>query len=84
MSKVRKQVYLELRQDALIKQISEMSGVSEAEVIRQALDSHLVGLRQNRQNLELWVQEKSFIQDVKARPRLPNLRDWRREDLYER
>ena len=36
-AKVRKQIYLDQSQDKRLKQLASSSGVSEAEVIRQAL-----------------------------------------------
>jgi len=40
---VRKQVYIEKRQDALLKRVARRSGVSEAELIRGAIDRQLSG-----------------------------------------
>lgn len=39
-TKARKQVYLEPRQENLLKLIAQQTGVSEAEIIRQAIDRH--------------------------------------------
>ncbi|HEY9792506.1 MAG TPA: CopG family transcriptional regulator [Candidatus Obscuribacterales bacterium] len=44
MSKVRKQIYIEEWQDARLAELSAKSGMSEAEVIRQALDAYLLAL----------------------------------------
>jgi len=66
--------------------------VSEAEIIRQALDRYL-GLPDSwaqrnayapQVNLAAWEIEKDFIDCIKQRTPLPSGRDWRREDLYER
>jgi hypothetical protein len=35
---VRKQIYIEPRQEALLKRLAQDQGVSEAELIRQAID----------------------------------------------
>jgi hypothetical protein len=44
MSKmVRKQIYIYKRQEAWIKGVAQAKGVSEAEVIRQAIDRQLSG-----------------------------------------
>ncbi len=40
---VRKQIYIEKRQDALLKRAARKSGVSEAELIRGAIDRQLTG-----------------------------------------
>ena len=39
---VRKQIYITKRQDALLKRLAKQRGVSEAEVIRQALEREFV------------------------------------------
>lgn len=39
---IRKQVYLEPKQDEMIKQLSAGEGKSEAEIIRDAIDRYLV------------------------------------------
>jgi len=43
---VRKQVYIEPRQDELLKRWARESGKSEAEIVRQALDLWLAGEQQ--------------------------------------
>lgn len=83
-AKIRKQIYLEARQDALLKRIAKHAGVSEAEIIRQALDQHLGVACPHSPSLEAWQAEQAFIAQLKQRPALPDGRDWRREDLYER
>lgn len=40
---IRKQIYIAEEQDALLKRAAEAAGVSEAEIIRQALDARLLG-----------------------------------------
>jgi hypothetical protein len=90
--KVRKQIYIEPRQETLLKTTAQQAGVSEAEIIRQALDRYLGATDPWVQrstyapqvNLAAWEAEKDFINHVKHRTPLPNGRDWKREDLYER
>lgn len=83
-SKVRKQVYLEPRQEVLLKLTSQQTGVSEAEIIRQAIDRHLGATTLPQTDFTAWEKEKAFIQQTKQRPTLPGGRDWSREDLYAR
>ncbi len=40
---VRKQIYIEDRHERLLKRISKTRGVSEAELIRQAIDRETIG-----------------------------------------
>lgn len=83
-SKVRKQIYIEPRQEHLLKAIAQQAGVSEAEVIRSCIDLHLSGITVPQTNLAVWEAEKEFIEQIKTRPVKLGGRDWRREDLYER
>ena len=83
---LRKQIYIEARQDALLKRKAEASGVSEAELIRQALDRQLevqatLAVPPER---KAWEQVRRFILDLRARaPQPGEVRTWKREDLYE-
>ena len=83
-SKIRKQIYIEPRQEYLLKAIAQQAGVSEAEIIRQAIDLHLSEITVPQINLDIWEAEKEFIEQIKTRPAQSGGRDWQREDLYER
>lgn len=83
-NKVRKQIYLEPQQNELLKQVSERMGVSEAEVIRQALDGHARRVRIPLRRMTAWEREKAFIQSWIDQGAVPGGRTWKREDLYER
>ncbi len=80
---VRKQVYIEPRQDELLKQWAEETGRTEAEIFRQALD-HLLASEQRRREAEAaWEEEYAFIEARAAQGPVPGGRTWTREDLYE-
>ncbi|MBD2530230.1 ribbon-helix-helix domain-containing protein [Nostoc flagelliforme FACHB-838] len=83
-SKIRKQIYIEPRQEHLLKAIAQQVGVSEAEIIRQAIDLHLGEITLPQTNLVMWEAEREFIDQIKTRPVQLGGRDWQREDLYER
>ena len=83
-SKIRKQIYIEPRQEHLLKAIAQQAGVSEAEIIRQAIDLHLGEITAPQANLAMWEAEIKFINQIKTRPAQLGGRDWQREDLYER
>ncbi|MBD2501266.1 ribbon-helix-helix domain-containing protein [Anabaena azotica] len=83
-SKIRKQIYIEPRQENLLKAIAQQTGVSEAEIIRQAIDLHLSEITVTQTNLAAWEAEMKFIEEIKTRPVQPGGRDWQRADLYER
>ncbi len=81
---VRKQVYIEDRQEALLKRLAQSTGETEAEIIRQAIDRQARTLLFPRRDLDAWREERAFIQDLIRRGPVPGGRAWRREDLYER
>lgn len=81
---IRKQIYLEPAQNSALKQLAQLRGVPEAELIRAAIDQHLHTAQRVRPNLDLWDEELAFLEQL-AQEALPSTaRTWRRDDLYER
>ena len=82
---VRKQVYIEQRQDDVLKRVARARGVTEAEVIRQALDRQgRSEPRDFRPDPDAWRSFKRFAERLRARGRTrPRTRDWTRDGLYE-
>ena len=83
---IRKQIYIEPRQDARLKQLAKAHGVSEAELIRQAIDQQLGGSQ--RPSLPpdpaAWEQAYQFMRTLRARgPIAGRGRTWTREELHE-
>lgn len=83
-TKVRKQVYIEPDQEEMLKRLSQQTGISEAEIIRQAIDDHTRSARILRRSLRAWEDEREFILQRVARGLVSGQRTWRREDLHER
>ncbi len=83
-TKVRKQIYIDPEQEALLKRLSGDTGMSEAEIIRQAIDQHAQNLGYPRPDLTAWEAEREFIQSLIDKGPVPGGRTWRREDLYDR
>ena len=83
-TKIRKQIYIQPHQEHLLKEIAQQTGVSEAEIIRQAIDLHLGEITVPQTDILLWEAEREFIAQIKTRPVQAGGRDWKREDLYER
>jgi hypothetical protein len=81
---VRKQVYIEPRQETLLKRLARDKGVTEAEIIRQAIDRQTQSISLPRRDLEAWRQERAFIERMIQQGPVPGGRRWCREDLYER
>ena len=80
---IRKQLYIEPRQDAVLKQLAQKVGLSEAEIIRQAIDRQMSTVPSGIRDLDAWEREKAFIAERMAAGSSPGAREWRREELYE-
>jgi hypothetical protein len=80
---VRKQVYIEAHQEALLKRLSKQQGVTEAELIRAGIVRLLPG-SSGAKDRSLWDEEKRFIRALMKRRSFESKRKWKREDLYER
>jgi hypothetical protein len=80
---VRKQVYLEQRQDDLLKRHARATGLSEADLIRSAIDEALVGRAPAAVRQRAWQETLRFI-DEHRQPRVPQIgRQWTRDSLYD-
>ncbi len=82
--KLRKQIYLDPLQEAAIKRRANEAGISEAEVIRQAIDNQTKVLRHPAAALEAWEREEEFIRSLMDQGPVPGKRTWTREDLHDR
>ncbi len=83
---VRKQVYLEERQEALLKRLAQARSISEAELIRQAIDRQVSRGEMLSSPIDqaAWEQAYQFMHDLRAQgPIAGQTRVWRREDLYD-
>lgn len=80
---VRKQVYIEPRQEAILKGLTRMLGLSEAEIIRQAIDRQTSTLPAGVRDLEAWEREKAFIARRMADGPVSSTRRWSRDEIYE-
>ena len=83
VTKVRKQIYIEPYQEAILKRLATETGISEAEIIRQAIHHHVQLIQHPKPDLVAWAAEKAFIEHLIAQSPLPGGRTWQREDLYE-
>jgi hypothetical protein len=83
---IRKQVYIEQRHDRMLKRRAKQRGITEAEVIREALDSVEIGVTYRRQEIDARAARKAlaFMRSLAAsRRKVPGRRTWTRESLYE-
>jgi len=81
---IRKQVYIESYQDVLLKKKARSLGVTEAELVRRALEAHLKAVPGFRLDRAAWEEEKKFITGRMKPAQKAARRNWRREDLYDR
>lgn len=82
--KLRKQVYLDPRQEAALRRQAAETGVSEAEIIRQAIENQTCALRSPAAALDAWRREQEFIRSLMGQGPVAGQRTWRREDLHDR
>ena len=81
---IRKQLYIKPHQDVLLKKKAKASGLTEAELIRRAIETHL------KTNFELhkyplaWETEKQFILSRIRPGKQAQKRGWSRDELYDR
>jgi hypothetical protein len=81
---VRKQIYIYKRQEIQLKRISEARGISEAEIIRNALDREVNSqIAPYHYDPEAWERLMKFIDERVALGQTGAPYKWRREDAYE-
>jgi hypothetical protein len=79
---IRKQVYIEPLQDTSLKKQAKRLGITEAEVIRQAIDRQMALLVPGVRDISAWEREKAFIAERMAGKPLSRGRKFRREEAY--
>ena len=81
---VRKQIYIRKRQETMLKRLARARGVSEAELIREAIDRQLSGRFTRAGQPDVAALDKAFrfMQARRMRPAGKPYR-WQREDAYE-
>jgi hypothetical protein len=82
---VRKQIYIEPEQDALLKRRAAELGVTESEFIRRAISDTGQQPAATVTDDEAWEEELEFIEErARSLPATGGERGWTREDLYDR
>jgi hypothetical protein len=82
---VRKQIYISRRQQALLKRLSQQRGLSEAEIIRQAIDREAARAapRIELTSQQAWDRAYQFMLSISDRASLFHAPyEWDREELY--
>src|SRR6266542_3433554 len=81
---VRKQVYIELEQDRLLKQRSAELGVTESALIRKGIDHVTNGRDARPLDDQAWEEELAFIEErARTLPATGGERGWTREEIYD-
>jgi hypothetical protein len=80
---VRKQVYIDPRQEETLKRLSRQLGIPESEIIRQSIDQFGRVGTNFPLDIRAWEEEKAFIAQ-RRRLQVPQTgRGWTREELYD-
>jgi len=79
--KVRKRLYIDARQEKMLKRRAKELGVSQAELIRQGLDMVLAGGEGPVPDPQAWEEERAFIRQRANIPALGGERAWTRDEL---
>ena len=80
---VRKQIYIEPRQEKLLKLAAAGTGMTEAEIIRQAIDLWMDTKEKKLHAQEAWKEARAFIEERMAQGPQPGGRAWTRDELHE-
>ena len=83
-AKIRKQIYLDPEQNAILKAAASKLQVSEAEIIRQAIMAQTYRMKLSTRNSQAWRKELNFMRSLAAQGAADGGRQWQREELYER
>lgn len=81
---IRKQVYIEERQEKLLKKKAKRLGVPEAQLIRESIDQSILTTTGRRLDPKIWSAEKRFIAKLKKKPVSRKRRPWSRGELHDR
>jgi len=83
---VRKQIYISRRQQELLKTLSKERGISEAEIIRQAIDRESANAmpKTDLGRREAWEKTYQFMLSLRERTeQFSEPYHWNREEIYE-
>ncbi len=82
---VRKQIYIQKRQDILLKRLAQVRGISEAELIRQAIEREFSGEGELpvRSSSEPFQEFKNFALAQRKKGIKGSPFGWSRKDLYQ-
>jgi len=82
-TKIRKQIYINPEQQFFLKRVSTKQRISEAEIIRLAIDRYAQAYQMHNSNQTAWENERAYIEQLIALGPVSGGRSWSREDLYD-
>src|SRR5438309_10145624 len=80
---IRKQIYIEPRQETVLKEKAERWQMSEAEIIRHAIDQLEQAPPPHEVRMRAWAKLKAFADERGRMDVPPEPRSWTRDELYE-
>ncbi|MDP2936838.1 MAG: hypothetical protein Q8O86_10155, partial [Dehalococcoidia bacterium] len=80
---VRKQIYIKPGQEETLKRRAKELGITEAELVRRAIDQISRSYASVPPNLQAWEEEKEFIRKHRSMDVPQTGRTWTRDELYE-
>jgi predicted DNA-binding protein len=81
---IRKQVYIEKRHERMLKRRAKQRGVTQAEIVREALDKlERDSQNESKPNPEAVRELIESLRSFRNAEPVPGGRDWTRDDLYE-
>ena len=80
---VRKQIYIEPQQEEQLKQRAAETGMSEAEIIRRAIDWWLKDEVRRLRAEQAWEQARALMEERYGEGPVPGGRTWTRDGLYD-
>lgn len=81
---IRKQLYITSEHESKLKAKSGETGMSEGEIVREALSRYLDSSVPEKRDLSYWEKELAFIESLQERGPVGGGRTWRRDDLHDR
>jgi hypothetical protein len=82
---IRKQLYITKSQEKMLKMKARETGLTEAEIVREAIDKAAYRVEYPLNSTDKWQEELSFINELIAGRQVGQKeRTWKREDLYDR
>lgn len=82
---IRKQFYIHKRHQLLLKKLAQAKGVSEAEIVRQAIEHEAAGAERRplAPDRSAWEEILSAVEDRKSLDTEAIPYEWDRQDAYQ-